>query len=178
MLHLGFHSFGAVPVTLICLFSSRVLRYCGTSTKLASTILPSLANSLAVSSTSLKILNKPKMTFLFMSYSRKFQNILLSGTLSLFFKPRKRLKFALSTIWYSNWSSDRLYKLWISKAYSIISLLNGGHPPLDAPFNSSVKASLIGALKIFQSMYESGLKTKFLKIFESLLFSSSWLQRN
>ena len=29
-------------------------------------------------------------------------------SLSLFFNPRKRLKLALSTIWYSNWSSERL----------------------------------------------------------------------
>jgi len=47
-------------------------------------------------------LNKPMMIFFSISCSRNSQNVLLSGTLSLFFNSKKRLKLALSTILYED----------------------------------------------------------------------------
>ena len=149
---LFFHSSGAVPVCFMCLFSSLVFRWRGASTKLASTILPSLAKTPAASSISLNVLNMSSITFFSISCSLNTQNVLLSGTLSLFFISRKRLKLALSTIWNSSWSSDRLYKPWTTSALNIISLSNGGRPPLDWTCISTSNALDNVALKIFQSM--------------------------
>ena len=131
-----FHSCGAVPVSLICLFSSRVFRWRGASTKLASTIFPWFDKTPAASRVSLKILNKPRITPFSISCSRNNQNVLLSGTLSLFFNPKNRLKLARSTIWYSNWSSERLYRLWIIRALNNTNRLNGGRPPFDKSLSS------------------------------------------
>ena len=70
----------------------------------------------------------------FLSVSRKSQMVFASGTLSDTPKPRKRIKLNLSFIWYSVWSSDKLYNLCKMRILNIKIALYTGRPP--APLRS------------------------------------------
>jgi len=112
--------------------------------------LPSMANTSMVSSVLLNVLNMFSITPFSISCSLNAQTVLLSGTLSFFFNPRKRLKFALLTIWYSNWSFERLYKLCIIYALNIIILSKGSLLFFENSFSSSINAPFKGFSNILQ----------------------------
>ena len=169
------HSSGISPF-LILSFSSRRFLWRGTSTNVASIIVPLWVIKPSDSSILSKKQNNSSIAFVCARSFLNFQIVFASGTLSHNSNPRKRIKLRLSLIWYSVWSSERLYSRCNTRILNIITTSYDGRPPLRVfSFRTTALFRMSRNISQFMTLFSISSGSPILLIFSILVSSSKKL---